>query len=109
MNLILESKQALTRVFVQQRHSSEGRKKILSLNMRTTELRSELHNIVDRIQDDRLLHAVYQFLSQRENSKEGLMWKSLTEDQRKEVLLAYEESEDEANLIDWEEVKKSLK
>lgn len=77
--------------------------------MRTAELRSELHNIVDRIQDDRLLQAVYYFLSQRESSEEGPMWKSLTEEQRKEVLLAYEESENEKNLIDWEEVKKSLK
>jgi len=77
--------------------------------MRTTELRSELHSIVDRIQDDRLLQAVYYFLSQRENSEEGLMWKSLTDEQKNEVLLAYEESEDNANLIDWEEVKKSLK
>jgi hypothetical protein len=77
--------------------------------MSTTELKSELHNIVDRIQDERLLQVVYHFLSQRENSEEGLMWKSLTEEQRKEVLLAYEESEDERNLIDWEEVKKSLK
>jgi hypothetical protein len=76
--------------------------------MHTTELRSELHGIVDRIQDDRLLQAVYYFLSQRENSEEGLMWKSLTEEQRKEVLSAYEESEDETNLIDWEEVKRSL-
>ncbi len=77
--------------------------------MRTAELRSELHSIVDRIQDDRLLQAVYYFLSQRESSEEGPMWKSLTEEQRKEVLLAYEESENEKNLIDWEEVKKSLK
>jgi hypothetical protein len=77
--------------------------------MSTTELRSVLHSIVDRIEDERLLQAVYNFLSQRENSEEGLMWKSLTEEQRKEVLLAYEESEDERNLIDWEEVKKSLK
>jgi len=78
-------------------------------NMRATQLKSELHSIVDRIQDERLLQAIYTFLSQRENSKEGLMWKSLTEEQRREVLLAYEESEDDANLIDWEEVKKSLK
>lgn len=77
--------------------------------MSTTELRSVLHSIVDRIEDERLLQAVFNFLSQRENSEEGLMWKSLTEEQRKEVLLAYEESEDERNLIDWEEVKKSLK
>lgn len=74
--------------------------------MGTTELKSNLHKMVDRIDDERLLRAIYNFLNERENSEESRIWESLTEDQKKEVLLAYDESEDDRNLIDWEEVKR---
>ena len=74
--------------------------------MGTTELKSNLHKMVDRIGDERLLRAIYNFLNERENSKGSRIWESLTEDQKTEVLLAYEESEDDRNLIDWEEVKR---
>jgi len=77
--------------------------------MGTAELKSNLHKIVDRIDDERFLRAIYSFLSQRENSEEGKMWNSLTEEQKKEVLRAYEESEDEANLIDDEDIWKTIK
>lgn len=77
--------------------------------MGTAELKSNLHKIVDRIHDERFLRAIYSFLSQRENSEEGKMWNSLTEEQKKEVLKAYEESEDEANLIDDEDIWKTVK
>ena len=33
-----------------------------------------LHKIVDRIEDERLLRAIYSFLEARENSDEGQMW-----------------------------------
>lgn len=76
--------------------------------MGTTELRLNLHKIVDRIEDERLLRAIYSFLSQRENSEEGRMWNSLTEEQKKEVLRAYDESEDDTNLINDDDVWKNL-
>jgi len=74
--------------------------------MGTAELKSNLHKIVDRIDDERLLRAIYSFLTQRENSEEVEIWNSLTPEQKEEVLKAYDESENESNLIDWEEVKK---
>ena len=77
--------------------------------MGAVELKLSLHQIVDRIKDERLLQAIYSFLKERENSKDGLMWESLTEDQKKEVLLTFEESEDDSNLIDDKDVWESLK
>ncbi len=77
--------------------------------MGTVELKLNLHQIVDRIKDERLLQAIYSFLKERENSSDGLMWESLTADQKKEVLLALEESEDDSNLIDDKDVWDSLK
>lgn len=77
--------------------------------MGTIELKSHLHKMVDRINDERLLQSIYSLLKQRENSEESRMWDSLTKEQKKEVLQAYEESEDESNLIDDEDVWKDLK
>jgi hypothetical protein len=58
--------------------------------MSTIELKSDLHKIVDKI----------------ENEQEGQIWKTLTEEQKNEVYLSYKESQDDKNLIDWETVKK---
>ncbi|HEX9649875.1 MAG TPA: hypothetical protein VGA21_04900 [Cyclobacteriaceae bacterium] len=64
---------------------------------------------MDRIEDERLLRAIFSFLSQREKSEESRMWNSLTEEQKKEVLKAYDESEDDSSLINDEDAWKSLK
>ncbi|MEX2231175.1 MAG: hypothetical protein WD824_03370 [Cyclobacteriaceae bacterium] len=74
--------------------------------MGTIELRSNLHKIVDKIDNEQLLHAIYDFLKERMNSEEGQIWKSLTEEQKKEVYLSYQESENDDNLTNWEDVKK---
>ncbi|MBS1544267.1 MAG: hypothetical protein JST14_11575 [Bacteroidetes bacterium] len=77
--------------------------------MGTIQLKSNLHKMVDKIENEELLRTIHDFLKLRENSKEGRIWKSLTEEQKREVFLAYEESEDDNNLISWEEVKKNMK
>jgi hypothetical protein len=77
--------------------------------MGTIELKSNLHKIVDRIEDDRLLRAIYSFLKERENSIDSSMWNSLSDEQKKEVLQAYDESEDESNLIEDKDVWRKLK
>lgn len=77
--------------------------------MRTTKLKSSIHQIVDRIQSEQLLETIYDFLKTRENTKPGEIWKSLTDEERSEVLLSFEESEDEQNLVDIDEVIKRNK
>lgn len=74
--------------------------------MGTIELKSDLHKILDRIENEQLLRTIHDFLKQRETAKEGQIWKTLTEEQKKEVYSSYEESQDDKNLIDWETVKK---
>ena len=77
--------------------------------MGTIELKSNLHKIVDKINNEQLLRTIYDFLKVRENSEEGRIWKALTEKQKKEVYLSYEESEDDRNLVPWDEVRKASK
>lgn len=77
--------------------------------MGTFELKSNLHKLVDKINNEELLRTIYDFLKLRENSEEGRIWKTLTEEQKKEVFLSYEESENEANLTSWDDVRKGIK
>ncbi|MFN3758936.1 MAG: hypothetical protein ACK4SF_06945 [Algoriphagus aquaeductus] len=74
--------------------------------MGAAQLKSDLQKIIERIDNEQLLQTVYDFLKQREDSKEGEFWKSLTEEQKKEIYLSYEESENDENLIAWENLKK---
>lgn len=76
--------------------------------MGTLELKSNLYKILDKIENEQLLQTIYDFLKQSENAEEGQIWKTLTEEQKKEVYLSYEESRDNKNLIDWEVVKKKF-
>ena len=68
--------------------------------MGAIELKSDLHKIIDKIQNEDLLSSLYDFLKTRETIKPGNLWKSLTSEQKEEVLMAYSESEEEENLID---------
>lgn len=77
--------------------------------MEAIELKSNIHKIVDGIQNEQLLKTIYDFLKVRETNKPGQLWDSLTAEQKEEVLLAYDESEDERNLIDREKVFKRTK
>lgn len=74
--------------------------------MGTVELKSDLHKILDRIDNEQLLKTIHDFLVQRENAKDGQIWESLSAEQKEEVLLSYEESQDDKNLINWESIKK---
>ncbi len=74
--------------------------------MGTVELKSDLHKILDRIENEELLQTIYDLLKLRESTQGGQIWESLTENQKKEVDLSYDESQDDKNLVDWEAVKK---
>jgi len=74
--------------------------------MGTIELKSDLLKILNRIEDEQLLRAVYDFLKQREGAEVGQIWKTLTDEQKKEVYASYEESKDDNSLTSWEDVKK---
>lgn len=76
--------------------------------MGTIELKSNLHKILDKIENEQLLRTVYDFLKHEEKAEVGQIWKTLTEEQKKEVYLSYEESQDDSQLIAWDEVKKKF-
>lgn len=42
--------------------------------MKAIQLKTSIHEIVDRIQSEQLLQAIYDFLRTRESSKPGTLW-----------------------------------
>ena len=72
--------------------------------MKIKELRSEFHSLIDQIEDPIILEQFYNGLSKSVESGHSL-WDSLTPEQQQGVLLAYEESEDENNLVSLAEIK----
>ncbi len=68
-------------------------------------IKSDFHRLIDRIDNEELLSAFYQLLEKRSEQQTGKMWNTLTEEEKNELLLSYEESRDENNWISGEEIK----
>lgn len=77
--------------------------------MKSVELKSNLHQLIDGIQNTKLLESIHEILSARKHSKAGSLWNDLTNEQKKEVLDAYEESENTDNLIPHSQMLHDIK
>lgn len=74
--------------------------------MGTAELKNNLLKMMSNIQDEQLLQSLYDFLKSHEISKTSLLWDKLSDFEKEQVLLAYEESENEEDLIPYKEIFK---
>jgi len=71
--------------------------------MRTKE---DFHHLIDQIENEELLKSYFRLIQKLNNSQTGELWKSLSVEEKEELLLSYEESLDASNLVSHEEVKK---
>ncbi|MDZ7607708.1 MAG: hypothetical protein U5K79_19460 [Cyclobacteriaceae bacterium] len=72
---------------------------------KSVQIKDDLHSLIDKIDNNELLEMVYQLLDSRNKQTEGELIKSLSEEQKKELYEAYDESLDESNLIDLEKLR----
>ena len=72
--------------------------------MNKTLLKSNLHKLIDRIENQTLLEEYYKEMKSILEKSQDNVWDKLTEDQKKDILLSYEESEIESDLIENESV-----
>ena len=79
----------------------------LNQHMSTSDIKANLHLLLDKIENEHLLRILYDFIKQRESTQEGQFWNTLTEDQKNEIYLSYESSQDVSKLINWNSVKKN--
>ena len=80
-----------------------------SENMKSIELKADFHDLIDSIDNETLLSRIYELLKRKKDSKEGQLWKSLSIEDKQELILAMEESSDYGSLISQEEMSKKHK
>jgi hypothetical protein len=73
--------------------------------MALADIKSNFHQLIDKIENEELLASFYHLLAQRSQDPNGFLWESLTEEEKTELLLADEESKDPANWISDEEAR----
>ena len=77
--------------------------------MTISQLKSNLHQLIDELESTELLEEYYNEIKRIVNSSKHRIWDTLTEEQKKEVLLSFDETNDENNLIDNEEIMNKYK
>ncbi|MBB6131731.1 hypothetical protein [Mucilaginibacter lappiensis] len=75
--------------------------------MKLAELKSEFHHLIDQIDDSEMLSQFYDVITQSLQPKNS-GWQALTT-QQQDILTAYEESEDESDLISLSALKSKYK
>lgn len=73
--------------------------------MKTKDIKNDLHNLIDSIDNDLLLMKFYDLMIKSTSNKEGELWNSLSEDQKNQLLLAEMESNEPDNLISFDQQK----
>lgn len=66
--------------------------------MNTSQIKKQFHTLIDKIENKELLEHLYHALSNSSRT-ESKLWKSLSKEERLEVLRAFEESEYDSNLV----------
>ena len=74
--------------------------------MKTSDIKNNFHNLIDRIDDELLLMKFYDLMIKSTSNREGQLYEQLTDEEKNVLLLAEEESNDPANLISYNQQKK---
>ena len=72
--------------------------------MNKASLKSHLHKFIDQIENQSVLEDYFMEMKGILEKSQDNIWDKLTDDQKKEVLLSYKESENENDLIENETV-----
>lgn len=69
-------------------------------------VKDDFHHLIDTIEDEAILKGYYDLIQTLNETQNSEQRNKLTDEQRRELMLSYQESFDEKNLIPHEEVKK---
>jgi len=73
--------------------------------MTSKEIKSSFHSLIDECKDLKLLEQFYDLLKNMQEKESGKdFWDELTDEQKSEIQMALDESEDESTLIKHEVV-----
>jgi lipopolysaccharide export system protein LptC len=73
--------------------------------MNAIEIKSNFHNLIDRINNDQLLVKLYHIMEQASSVADGQLWSRLTEDEQVELLKIEQEVQSDSDLIPNEKMQ----
>lgn len=68
-------------------------------------IKKEFHELIDKVENTLILEQFFNALNFSQNNSKAELWDSLTDSERNDIILTFNESEDENNLISFEEIK----
>ncbi len=68
--------------------------------MGTTDLKKEFHDLIDNIDNERILMSFYDIIKSKVSTRDGQLWGRLNKQEQDELMMAFEESENPNHLID---------
>jgi len=77
--------------------------------MNTATLKSNIRELIDKLDNEQLLLEYYNEMKSLIQKDCISAWDTLTDKQKKEIILSWEESDDEKNLIENDEVLRKYK
>ncbi len=69
--------------------------------MANTALKTNLHRLVDQTENEELLRMAYNLLHLQKEADTSAFWESLTESQKAELHVSYQQGDDDEKLIAW--------
>ena len=74
--------------------------------MNATELKQNIHLLIDSIENENLLASFYDLIKKRSSAEEGQLWHRLSNQEQEELITSLNESENPDYLISNDEMKK---
>jgi len=74
--------------------------------MSTVELKKDFHNLIDSIDNEKLLNNFYDLIKKRISGREGQLWSRLSGKEQEELNLAFNESNKHEDLLSNEAMEK---
>ncbi|MBS1486347.1 MAG: hypothetical protein JST43_02065 [Bacteroidetes bacterium] len=68
--------------------------------------KESFHQLIDLIEDEQKLKSYFDLIEKLNSQKPGELWGSLSQEQKNELLLSYDESFNEKNWVSHQEAKR---
>ncbi|MCD4774385.1 MAG: hypothetical protein K8R41_13485 [Bacteroidales bacterium] len=77
--------------------------------MSTVEIKNNFHKLIDNFNNDSILSKFYSILERISETKEGQLWDRLTDEEKHELSLIDNETDDDDNLIPHSKIQEKHK
>ena len=74
--------------------------------MNTIELKNNFHQLIDSINNDKILYKFFAIMARANDKSDGKLWGRLTKEEQEELIRADIESNEISNLISHTEIQK---